>query len=294
MPPGRLLHWRVLPTSSVPPGRLFRVNLYHNRDDICNICIISWEIIWQQRERMLCKVFARGLFGWLRWQDGVLPPSRSYEKCYGSLCSPRLSSQPFMGHGASHCQLGRRSRFCACPARRCRKVWRRIATTRSSIEGHCARFGAATGARTRSRALARGMRGAHAVVVCGQGVERRLRLLVLAVDRDHGGLAPRRDLICAAGLSAGPGGVARFRDQPVELTAVLGGFRQKPFAERDDLRQLRDRFRADDPIARRTPASRCRMDGRAGRRSSPMPQARCGRARHPARRPPHRSPCSPG
>lgn len=44
----------------------------------------------------------------------------------------RASSQPFMGDGASHRQLGRRSRFCACSARRCRKGWRRIATTRGS------------------------------------------------------------------------------------------------------------------------------------------------------------------
>src|ERR1051325_11150752 len=43
----------------------------------------------------------------------------------------------------------------------------------TQIDGRCARFGAATGARPRARALAPGMRGVHAAVVCGQGVDLR-------------------------------------------------------------------------------------------------------------------------
>jgi len=46
----------------------------------------------------------------------------------------------------------------------------------------------ATVARTRSRAARSGCEAAHAVVVCGQGIERRLRLLVLADERDHGAM----------------------------------------------------------------------------------------------------------
>jgi hypothetical protein len=44
----------------------------------------------------------------------------------------------------------------------------------AQVEGHRARFGLATCTRTCSRALAFGMRGAHAVVVCGQGLDRAL------------------------------------------------------------------------------------------------------------------------
>ena len=61
----------------------------------------------------------------------------------------------------------------------------------AKIEGPCARVGAATRVRTRSRALPRGMRSAHAVVVCGQGIESA------ACGSRHGGRQrPRRP--CAA------------------------------------------------------------------------------------------------
>src|SRR6478672_802836 len=116
----------------------------------------------------------------------------------------------------------------------------------AQIEGPCARVGAAT--RARSRALALGMRGAHAVVVCGQGIDRHLRFLAMADEKDAGAHAPSTGLISPQDSTSGAGGVAWLRYQPVELTAVLGGFGLKPLAEGDDLRQFRDGLRADDPI----------------------------------------------
>ena len=75
----------------------------------------------------------------------------------------------------------------------------------AQIEGPCARVGAATRARTRSRALALGMRGAHAVVVCGQGIDRHLRFLAVAVEKRRRRPCAIHRLDLAARVSAGRG-----------------------------------------------------------------------------------------
>jgi len=79
----------------------------------------------------------------------------------------------------------------------------------AQIEGHGTRLGAATGARTRSRALARGMRGARAVVVCGQGVDRRLRFSPLRSTETTAALRAET-WISPQDSASGTGGGTRF------------------------------------------------------------------------------------
>ena len=160
-----------------------------------------------------------------RARTAVLVIIRSHEKCYKPLVPSRTSSQPFMGHGASHRQLGRRSRFCACSARRCGKVWRRIATTRSSdrrawhTTRRCDRRSHSL-PRPRARHARRSRR-------CGLRARHRERRLRFSPWRSaETAAALRRAETCTSPQDSAPGagGETRFRDQPVKLPAVLGGF----------------------------------------------------------------------